>query len=178
MENRNNNAIFDTNDLKSFLRVVRKNWWIFIGIIGLSAGVAIYYGHILQDVYAIVTEVLLKSEDQSSNTLNSLSSGTQSSAANIILGNTQVENYNEIQVIQSFDLLRSVVDKLDIAVSYYIEGRLNDKEMFSGVPFKINVFYLNSAYYESNIKVKFIDKYHYKLTYANSKKDTTLIGTF
>ncbi|HTB31427.1 MAG TPA: Wzz/FepE/Etk N-terminal domain-containing protein, partial [Bacteroidia bacterium] len=111
MENRNTSAIFDTNDIKSFFRVARKNWWIFVGILGLSAGAAAYYGKTLPDVYSVVTELLLKSEDESNSTLDMLSN-SQSSASSI-LGTSQVANYNEIQIIESFDLLRKVVDKLD-----------------------------------------------------------------
>ncbi len=122
MENRNTSAIFDTEDLKSFFRVARKNWLIFTGIVLLASGIAFYYGQTLPDIYSIVAEVLLKSEDQDNNTLDMLSN-SQSSAVNIF-GGQQVENYNEIQVLESFDLLRKVVDKLDMGVSYYISGQI------------------------------------------------------
>ncbi|HTA28069.1 MAG TPA: Wzz/FepE/Etk N-terminal domain-containing protein, partial [Bacteroidia bacterium] len=176
MENRSSSAIFDTNDLKSFFRVARKNWWIFVGIVALSAGVAVYYGKTLPDVYSVVTEILLKSEDQDNSTLDALSN-SQSSASSL-LGSSQVQNYNEIQVLESFDLLRRVVDKMDIGVSYYIEGRLNDVEVFSGVPFKVNVLYINPALNETKIKIRFIDKYHYKIIYTKDKKEITQNGTF
>lgn len=176
MENRNTSAIFDTEDLKSFFRVARKNWLIFTGIVLLASGIAFYYGQTLPDIYSIVAEVLLKAEDQDNNTLDMLSN-SRSSAVNIF-GGQQVENYNEIQVLESFDLLRKVVDKLDMGVSYYISGRLSNKEMFSGVPFKFNVLFINKNFYETNIKFKFIDKYHYKITYKKNKKDFSQTGTF
>ncbi len=91
---------------------------------------------------------------------------------------SQVQNYNEIQIIESFDLLRKVVDKIDCGVSYYIAGRLNDKEVFTNIPFKINVINVNSSLYETEIKFNYIDKYHFKISYLKDKKPITLNGTF
>ncbi|MBK6835985.1 MAG: hypothetical protein IPG89_17655 [Bacteroidetes bacterium] len=52
-----------------------------------------------------------------------------------------VDNTNETKIIQSYDLLSKVIDKIKdkIQVSYFIVGKVRTTEYFTGMPFTVKV---------------------------------------
>ena len=54
---------------------------------------------------------------------------------------------------------------LDFSKSYFIVGRLNTKEFFSGMPFTIDIDVLNRKLYELPVDFKIIDANNYSISY-------------
>ena len=52
-------------------------------------------------------------------------------------------------------MLQKVLNKLDLSCSYFIKGRLNTKEFFNELPFKVEANILNSIFMknQSNLKL-------------------------
>jgi len=73
---------------------------------------------------------------------------------------------NQKRIFGSYDLMRNVVRKIDLSCSYYIVGRLNTKEFFNELPFKIKVDILNPNILETPIKFKIINEEKYSLNYS------------
>jgi capsular exopolysaccharide synthesis family protein len=169
MEGQVSGGILDTNDIRTALRIVTKNWWILVSFVALFFIVGYIYAYKLPDVYAAKTTLLLQTNDKYN-------------AGRVISSNygleTYVNNSNEMSVIKSYDLLKKVVDKLNINVSYFISGRLRTTEIYTGVPFKITVFYINPAYYEKVINFKITDMNHYRISYPDGNVLYSQNGTF
>jgi len=172
-------GMLDSGEIKSILRIVSKNWWIFVSIVTISYGIGYFYAYTLPDIYAAQTQLLLKSNDQDNP--NSLIGGNGGgfggglgSYMNLI--NTATETI----VIQSHDLIKSVVERLNINVSYYIDGRLRKTEVFGSLPFKIAPLYINpnSGLYEQEMHFNIVDKYHFRITYTKGDKTLSQDGAF
>jgi tyrosine-protein kinase Etk/Wzc len=169
----NSNKLLDRNQLKTILRIVSKNWWILVSFVVASYIISYVYAYRLPDIYAAQTQLLLKSNDQYNS--QSIISNTLGS-----FGSYQgfVDNANEIHVIQSYDLLRKVVDKLNMGISYFIEGRLRTTEVYTAIPFKVELYYINQGFYEKEIRLNILDKHHYRISYLRNDKPFSQEGTF
>ncbi|NNM95454.1 MAG: polysaccharide biosynthesis tyrosine autokinase [Bacteroidia bacterium] len=166
-------GVIDTNDLKSILRIVSKNWWIMASLVLVSFLIGYIYAYKLPDVFQASTKLLLQTNDKYNSssliTSNSESFGYQ----------TYIDNTNEINIIESYDLLKKVVDRIDVNVSYFVRGRLRTTEKYKeNLPFKVDVYDLNSSLYELPISFKIIDKTHYEISYNVGKEVITRRGTF
>src|SRR5690348_16585728 len=137
-----NTGLLDTNDIKSVLRIVSKNWWILLSFVAVFYLAGYIYAYKLPDIYASSTKLLLQSNDKY-NTHSVINSGLDNYGYQSYIGNS-----NEISVISSYDLLKKVVDKLNVNVSYFIKGRLVTKEFYTGIPFKVDVSFINAGFYE------------------------------
>jgi tyrosine-protein kinase Etk/Wzc len=124
-------SILDSAEIRLLLKTVLKNWWIILALGATGYAIGYFYAYRLPDIYAAQTELLIKQNDQYNT--SSVINNTFGS-----FGSYQgyVDNYNEIRVLQSYDLIKRVVDKLNINVSYFIEGRLRKTELYSSVPFR------------------------------------------
>jgi len=166
-------AIFDSPEVRLVVKTILKNWWIVLSFAAIGYIIGYFYAYRLPDVYAAQTQLLLKESDQ----INSQSIISSSTNA---FGSYQsyIDNFNEIKVIQSYDLIRQVVDKLNINVSYYIEGRLRKTEVYASVPFKITPYYLNPGFYEKEIDFNIVDKNHFRISYLMGDQTYTQQGNF
>ncbi len=166
-------GVIDTNDLKSILRIVYKNWWIMASLVLLAFLVGYIYAYKQPDVYQASTKLLLQTNDKYNS--NSLIT----SSAESFGYQTYIDNTNEINIIESYDLLKKVVDKINVNVSYYVHGRLRTTEVYNvNIPFKVDVMFLNSGLYEVPINFNILDQSHYKLTYTIGNQNYTRYGTF
>jgi len=167
-----NGGILDSNDIKSVLRIVSKNWWIMVSFVSVFFIAGYIYAYKQPDIYAAKTQLLLQTNDTyyARSVISSSSEG---------YGYQQyISNSNEISIIKSYDLIKKVVDKLNIGVSFYIRGRLRTTEVYSGVPFSVTVFSINPMFYEKEIDFKILDLYHYQISYSEGKNKFTQSGTF
>ena len=67
-------------------------------------------------------------------------------------------------------MMQNVLKKLDLSCSYFIVWRLNTKEFFNELPFKVDVNVLNSNIFEVPIDFKIINKTQYELNYVLNEK--------
>jgi tyrosine-protein kinase Etk/Wzc len=165
--------LFDSPEIRLVIKTILKNWWIVLSFAAVGYIIGYFYAYRLPDVYAAQTQLLLKQNDQinSQSIISSTTSG---------FGSYQgfVDNYNEIRVIQSYDLIKKVVDKLNINVSYYIEGRLRQTEVYASVPFRITPYYINPGFYEKEIDFSIIDKKHFRISYLKGDQTYSQEGNF
>jgi tyrosine-protein kinase Etk/Wzc len=155
----NNNTLFDATDIKTSLRILKKNWYIMIIFIVVSYLASYYYTYKLIDVYAASTQILLKSNenDVQSNVLQGLGYGQY---------RDYTDNYNAIRVVKSYDLIRKTLEKLNFEVSYFVKGRIRNTEVFGNLPFKVNNHNVSFDFYEKEFQIKFVDENTFNLTYT------------
>ena len=82
------------------------------------------------------------------------------------------------RILGSFDLMKNVLSKLDLSCSYYIVGRLNTKEFFNELPFKVSAKVFNAGLYETPIDFKILNDKRYELSYKVNDTEYSHIHYF
>jgi uncharacterized protein involved in exopolysaccharide biosynthesis len=115
-------SIIDPNEIKNIFRIFSKYWVIIAVSVILSYILAFFYTYKLPNIYEASSQILIKSND----TYDVGSTIFQGMNGGPGYGNFRdyTDNYNAIRVIKSYDLLKLTVDKLNLDVSYFIDGRL------------------------------------------------------
>ena len=85
---------------------------------------------------------------------------------------------NQRRILGSYDMMQKVMSRLDLSCSYFIVGRLNTKEFFDELPFKVNAKVFNSSLYELPINFKILDNKRYELSYTLNEKNIKQIHYF
>lgn len=164
------NSLVDVDDLLAIVRVFLRNWYILVAFVVISLIVSYLYTYKLTDVHAAKTQILLKS-DQTYNYQDQIYRG---------LGyyGLYQDNFNQIRVITSKDLIEKTISKLKLDVSYYIVGRLRTTEVYQSVPFELNIRLLNTNLYEKEFQFQILDANQYRITYKKGKNDVKVTGFF
>lgn len=168
MPTKKNAKIIDFDDLRLFLKVFSKNWYIIGLLVFVSFLFSYFYTYKLPDVYSVKSQILLKSDD-TYNYQNQLYSG-------IGYYQSYLDNSNQIRVITSNDLIEKVLSKLKVDISYYIVGRLKATELYEYMPFDISVRLLNESLFEEDIKFKVQDVNTFQISYR--KGDEQVVKKF
>ena len=152
------NTIIDVKDVKKLIKIFVNNWLIIVFCLLISVVSAYFYSYKLDKVYAAKTQVLLKNNNE-----------TYSYQEGLYMGLGIYSSYeqlsNEIQVLASTDIIHQTLSKLKSDVSYYIVGRVQTKEVFSGTPFEVNANIYSSEFYELPFILKIIDVDSYEISY-------------
>ncbi len=131
----------------------------------------------LTNIYQVSSQIMLNTNEQYYS--KSLINETYAGADKSVLGR-YVDNTNESKIIQSYDLLREVIDKIKsrIQVSYYIVGKVRTTEYFSGMPFLVKVNSVNSSLFEQKFKFKIKNANEYLITVNINGKEKDIAGKF
>lgn len=165
--NSKSKALINPNDLQMVWKIVTKNWYLPIIFCTLSFGVAYVYVSKLVDIYGASAQILLKSNE----------TYQAKSVIGFDYGQFQ-ETSNQMKVIKSANLIKTVVSKLDMDVSYFLVGRLKTTEVYKGVPFRIKVLNSSTSLYGLPIKFKILSTKKYKISYDVNGKQKEIEGFF
>ncbi|MDP2387724.1 MAG: polysaccharide biosynthesis tyrosine autokinase [Bacteroidota bacterium] len=175
-KSKKNAALLSFDDLKVIWRVIARNWYIPVIFAGLSYLVGYFYTYKLTNVYQVSTQLMLNTNEQyySQSLINEAYAGDKGDYGRY------VDNTNEAKVIQSYDLLSKVVDKIKdrIQVSYFIVGKVRTTEYFTGMPFLVKINSMNSGLFEQRIKFNILDKDNYAILLPNKVSGEELKGQF
>lgn len=119
----------DDFDLLSYIFKYLRYWYWFVITIGCSLIGAYLYLKQYTPVYKVYTTLLIKDENsrrKEEDVVEEFSIGASK----------QLEN--EIAILKSRVLLGKVIDALNLSVSYWVEGRSRDVEVYTKSPIKIN----------------------------------------
>ncbi len=164
-------------DVKKLFKKALRNWYIILifGVLGLIAG--FFYLRYTYPVYLIQSRVLTKAseEEQLSN---------QFFRSNPI---AQVQNQlvDEIQILQSRNLISQVIDELGLDISYYSVGRVKDLDVYpydQGSSVLVSQSRLLQQAFDTPFLINFDDRTSYQLTWNNAVYEgrfgSTLEGPF
>lgn len=165
-------SIVTQKDFNLVIRVLRANWWIPFIILPIIYAVGYLYIYRLTSVYQVRTQILLQNNESyyRNNVLTDAS----------FYGSNYVDNSNEKRVITSYDLLHKVVTKLkdELAVSYFIVGKVRTTEQFNNMPFLINVNNIKEELYEVPFDFKVLDDKKYEISYMRGNEKIVRTGEF
>ena len=158
MDSNKSANIISQNDLFWLLNAILKNWYIFLIFIPFFTFLGLLYNHKQKEFYNTKIEILLKSND-----VYDYQENLQSSLG---FYNYYGDISNQRRIIGSYDMIQKVLKKLDLSCSYFIKGRLNTKEFFNELPFKIKVNVLDYKLYEKSLEFHIIDGKRYRINYS------------
>ncbi|MCG8580950.1 MAG: polysaccharide biosynthesis tyrosine autokinase [Bacteroidales bacterium] len=126
--NAGSDNLFDINRL---IRLVKKNWYLFVISFPLCFGAVFLYHRYTVPVYKASATLMLKGSEQKSFSQADLMEGFGLSPEM-----RSVENQSFI--IRSRNIIKKAIDRLDFGVSYYQKGRFKDSEIYNRSPFTVD----------------------------------------
>ncbi|MCS7005730.1 MAG: polysaccharide biosynthesis tyrosine autokinase [Cytophagales bacterium] len=149
-------------DFIKFVYVLKRSLIYIFLILVLSIGVAYLYLRYTKPVYESKAEIKIDIKSSSSflgiesdifKQSNSPSTSTFSNLA------------SEIEIITSYNLLREVIDSINLHVSYHSAGEILSMERFMTSPFKVSFYEVSSAFMDKEIYVEIINHNEFYLSY-------------
>ncbi|HTN47124.1 MAG TPA: polysaccharide biosynthesis tyrosine autokinase [Flavipsychrobacter sp.] len=122
-------------DFKRLLGMVVTNWYWFVFSLAISLFIAFLYLRYTTAIYSMESTLLIEQRDVSpaSSILTKFSGGNQSGGDPASDPNL----FNEIYVLGSQDLLKTVVDSLGMNIQYFMQGRVKEEEVYEKCPIKL-----------------------------------------
>lgn len=161
----------DTVDLqKLFFRFLRNWYWLALGLLagGLVAFLVLRYS---TTIYQVSGTVLIADKQQ-----NTFSTEAIVSELGYTPGTrTGSKVSDELQILKSSDLMRSVVDSLGLHVHYVQEGRIKDSELYLDSPLSVILTDSLAGRISLSLRLRPLDQQDYLLI---SGGEDTLSGRF
>lgn len=141
--------------LQYFLAQIRSNWYIFAICLILFIAGAFAYTHYTTKRYLISSTMLLQPRPTTG-------SGTSEYANNGMTGvlNTVENIKNEGDVLRSRNLMKEVVQALQLNVRTYLNSGVQATEIYDACPFEVTLL---------RLKTDSVKKQEYKLTFADKQ---------
>ena len=171
MENNHNKTnLIDSKDLLWLWRTFFHRWYVYLFSVILFLAVGYIYNYKKIEIYNSKIEILLNS-----NEVYNYQEGLKS---NLGYYNFFADIANQKRIIKSFDLISESVRKLNLDVSYFIQGRINKKEIFQNLPFRIETYFKSQNILEKDIKFKILNSNSYKISFSVDEEDTSFTHFF
>ena len=125
-----------------------KHWkWIALGLIAALA-VAFLYLRYTTPVYNITANVVLKEEK------NSRSMQMPGSFEELAMMGAVSNVENETYILRSRNMIRSVINRLDLHTSYIVEGRVKSVDLYTGSPVIVDMAQADLDELHNNIELQ------------------------
>lgn len=146
------------NYRKYLVLLLSKWYWLLLTLL-IALGVAYLYNESLPNRYKV--ESLLYFEEDS----RSVRRGSADEIDNLNMLNdiNQFDLVSDIELLQSYQLVRKAIEKLDFNISYYKQGLIYDQEIYRSSPFKV-VAEHSSALHIFPVYIEILSPEKYKLT--------------
>ncbi len=159
-DKQSNNSIIQLEDLRLLLKLFTRDWYWFIILPLLFGSLSFLYAYRLTNIYSAKSQLILKSNDY-----NQLDGGFSNPYSSF------EETANQIRVVKSSNLLEKVIQKMNLNVSYFIQGRLKTSEVFKNMPFEVtSENYGNKSYYR-DFNIKILSAQEYELTFLMNDEE-------
>ena len=144
------NRFFTIKSPQSVLKALIRSWYVFVVVVGLALAWGYYSAYTKSDIYQSVTEILISG--------NSESNAAMASYQGLAGYEAYATLSNQKRVLQSYDLLAEVVNKLDWQYAIYREGRVRSIELYPNTPFEVLQFKQKNSDVSNDFKLQFTDK--------------------
>jgi tyrosine-protein kinase Etk/Wzc len=156
----------DTIDLNKLKAIFLKNIFWIILLFCTTNLISYFYIRYTKEVFEAWSEIKLEIRSEANDF--GITKMMEDQNANILSG--------EIELIQSNLFIERVIDSLDIKVTYYSVGEINDFELYGNSPFSVTVANASSAFLDVIHKIKEIDEDEYLLQLANGNTYRNFFG--
>jgi len=159
--NINNNQ--ETN-LKYLFGKIYENKGLYVFSILFFLAIAFVYIKLATPIYQVSTSILI---DPSGS--NRVLGDSKFIEGGVSLIEMEKNLYNEIGIIQSFNLVEQAVDDLDLDVTYHSETKIKSKEHYGYFPFEVSIVETEAQLYDVPFIVKILTDTTYRLSIEADK---------
>lgn len=140
------------------------HWPLFVIGVVLCLSIGFIYLRYASPIYVVNTSILIKDDKK----------GPSAGAADLLnqldmFGSTKVVD-NEIEILKSKTLMRQVVDRLNLMITYKSEGRVVDSDIYNRKPVTIDVIQMDTTLYGKSLTLTFPSATTYQLYDEESGK--------
>ncbi|MET4081160.1 tyrosine-protein kinase Etk/Wzc [Pedobacter sp. UYP30] len=164
-----NNTVEDEDQAINFREIFDKylyHWPVFVVGVLLCLTAAFFYLRYTQEVYSVNSVLLIKDEK------NSPTPGGDILSDLDIFGSSKTVD-NEIEILKSKTLMSRVVKRLNLTLSYHVEGRVIKPDIYKNKPVDIGVVQMDSLWYGTTLNLTFPTLETYQLVEPESGKKVT-----
>ncbi|MBP5725044.1 MAG: hypothetical protein J6X18_15905, partial [Bacteroidales bacterium] len=159
-------------DILAYAHLLLSKWyWIALSCI-ICCALAFIINRYATKEYEATSSIMIVEKEDALGSMGSLLKEFGSSVS----GKANIDN--QIGILQSYSLIRRTLEKQNFQVSYYVNGRVHDVEIYKNSPFYVDV---DTSYYDYNNAKQFVpEKIDIKITSDNDytltiKRDTCTI---
>ena len=156
-ENKNEKKNEGGITLRDIVELIFDNWYWIVLSVAVCVSIAWIYLAMQTPLYKRSAVMLVKAENKSNNDMLALME------LNGGISGSGVEN--EIYILQSRQLMREVVERLNLDVTYQVKDFLHDKQLYAESPLRVH--FLDAYTSPVLMKVLPIDENHYALKELN-----------
>jgi tyrosine-protein kinase Etk/Wzc len=154
MQEKKLSNINDEIDIRLFLYLLKKNLVLFGVLFMIAISSAFLYLRYTPPIYETFAIIQLNNDNE---------------ARKILQPNVGFEENNnleeQMELMRSSVFLQRVITKLPLDISYFVEGRILDFELYKNSPYTVNYTIKNSAIYGVPVFVNFPDEQKVKISY-------------
>jgi capsular exopolysaccharide synthesis family protein len=158
----NNQDFSNKSNISQYLRKYLYHWPVFLLGVFFCFSVAYLYLRYKQPVYSVNSTLLIK-DDKKGN----LPTGGDLLNELDLFGSSKVVE-NEIEILKSKTLMRKVVDRLNLAVTYVIEGTIKETNLYAKKPAKVRFLHINDKWIGKELVLSFPDSASYQFVDVKS----------
>lgn len=146
------------------------HWPVYIVSSVLLVSIAFLYLRYAPKSFVVSSTLLIKDEKK-----GSLPSGGDLLNELDLFGSSKVVE-NEIEILKSKALMRKVVDRLSLAVSLNIEGRLKNSDLYSSKMLSVSALNMNKDFFGKRLQLRILNKSSYEI--LDNESGFKFQGTF
>jgi len=159
------------SEVRSFIALCIRYWYLFLICIVLGALGAFLYIKYLPSQWAINSKIIV--EDNKDSPGKSLTNGVNADLASLFDIKSNADN--EVEILKSRSLLKSVITALNLNVHLFESNGFRNVELYSDAPFTIAINYKTDSLKAGTYVVTVLDENHFRLT---SKKGLNIKSSF
>jgi len=152
-------------DLRPYLKLLGKNWWLLLGFAAVGYGAGRLVTHQMVDIHKATSELLV---NQKESTGVDAMLGGRGVSRNFSYYNDEVQN--QLRVLRSYDLVGRAIDKIGDHVDHHLVGRIKEMPVsgFGAIDVDVNV-----EGFEANMTGRAIDLFVVDATTCRVVLDAT-----
>ena len=120
-------------DLRPYIKLLGKNWWMMLAFAGLGYGTGRLVTHQMVDIHRATSEILINQSEGSG--VDAMLAG-RSGVRSFNYYNDEVQN--QLRVLRSYDLVGRAIDKIDDHVDHHLVGRIKEMPVAGFAAIKID----------------------------------------
>ncbi len=122
--------------------------------------IAFIYLRYSTPIYQVGGTLLIKSEQQGSNSRNDKMAD--------IFGNKSSNIQSEIEVLKSRPLMERVIKKAELQFSYFVKGKIKTLNIYKQGPFLVDAFQITDSSNSFSLKIKFLNDHEFRVNDDNT----------
>ncbi|MDA8606168.1 polysaccharide biosynthesis tyrosine autokinase [Flavobacteriales bacterium] len=166
--NNSSSELISISQLRPYIKLLLKNWWLIIVLAGTGYGSARLITHRQLSIYSASTEILL-AKDKDLDYQKMIGGMIMGQQRNNYGGLSGSETKDKERILRSFDLVGRAVDKMNLDIDYYLVGRLKTSHVNNCAPLTIKASpeLFNADFLGQAIDLFIEDEAHFRLSYSN-----------